>query len=662
MPASGRATPIEIDGFRIVRKLGSGGTADVYLAEQRMLGRNVALKVLAAPLDSDDAARFENEARTIARLDHPHIVRILEVGRSADGRPYFSMPYLPNGDLAHRSDRQQTGWILATLRALLDALAYAHERGVIHRDVKPENVLFDADDTPYLVDFGIALDHDSEQRLTRSGAILGSTGYMSPEQARGQPTDGRSDLYSVGVMLYEMLTGQQPYAAKDALSMAIAHAQDPVPKLPAARIVWQDFVNHALAKKPEDRFATARDMLAELERIAPHVNDPASSIAALWYRLRHRPGRSIGVLIGLAALALAVALLAALATETRGPATAPAESMQTMPASGNDRLLGTAELDQLIRDGNALLSAGALIEPDGNSAAARFVRVLDVYPDNPEALRGIRDVCDTLGARIATTVRHGDGSAALDLYQQAQRLADRAGIRQQAFWPPFVQKVRQSVRLALRRAEGQPARSAALKPIADALGIVPPETTTPAVPASTALPVGSLAQGTPLQDDGGPPMTVISTARGHGYALSRQPVTYASFAEFMRLSGRATSPCRRAGNVLSAMLRRSWRHPGHATMPAQPVTCISWNDARAYLGWLSQRTGQRYRLPSATEWAAAHTIKGALDPAYGHSDWLRCTGACLRVDYRGSAGNGDSTPDEGYTTVGFRVLRELDGA
>ena len=233
------ANPLpEIAGYRVLRRLGQGGMAEVYLAIQLSLQREVAIKLLALENAVSDelAQRFEREARTIARLDHPHIVGIHEVGRSSTGLPYYTMPYLPNGDLGRRRLRGDSRAVLAVLRALVDALAYAHAHGVVHRDVKPDNVLFDKNDRPLLTDFGIALattiDHD--HRVTERGRTLGSSGYMSPEQARGSDVDARADLYSLGVVCHELLTGDLPFQGIDALSMAMAHVEDPVPRLPAA--------------------------------------------------------------------------------------------------------------------------------------------------------------------------------------------------------------------------------------------------------------------------------------------------------------------------------------------------------------------------------------------------------------------------------------------
>jgi serine/threonine protein kinase len=260
-----------IAGYKFQRRLGKGGMATVYLATQQSLDRPVAIKVMAPEALRDEVSkqRFENEARTIARLAHPGIVGIHEVGRTDEGRMYYVMPYLPNGDLSKRDLSGDEARVVDVLRELLSALQQAHTHGIVHRDVKRENVLFDAGDRPQLTDFGIATQRaDDTGRLTSQGMALGSSGYMAPEQARGVRVDARADLYSVGVLAYELLTGHLPYQADDALALALKHAQDPVPRLPPGRQHWQAFVERAMAKAPDDRFADAAQMREALERIA----------------------------------------------------------------------------------------------------------------------------------------------------------------------------------------------------------------------------------------------------------------------------------------------------------------------------------------------------------------------------------------------------------
>ncbi len=258
-----------IPGYRFQKRLGQGGMATVYLATQESLDRPVSIKVMEREALADETSmqRFENEARTIAKLTHPSIVNIYEVGRTADGRMYYIMPYLANGDLAQRDLRHNEQRIVEVLRTLLSALDYAHARGIVHRDVKQENVLFDAADRPLLTDFGIALSKRDTSRITTAGLAVGSSGYMAPEQARGDVVDGRADLYSVGVMAYELLTGKLPFRSPDALTLALMHVQNPVPRLPPEKRHWQAFIDRAMAKAPQQRYRDAQQMLYMLDRV-----------------------------------------------------------------------------------------------------------------------------------------------------------------------------------------------------------------------------------------------------------------------------------------------------------------------------------------------------------------------------------------------------------
>ena len=272
----------DIPGYRVVRLLGRGGMSYVYLGIQESLDRQVAIKVISPRALNDEMSllRFEKEARTIAKLQHPDIVGIHAVGRMEWGLLYYVMPYLSHGHVGRRDLRNEQPRIIGVLRALLGALDYAHAQGVVHRDVKAENVLFDQNDRPMLTDFGIATSKRDKGRMTGAGNAIGSWGYMAPEQARGERVDGRADLYSVGVLTYEMLTGTLPFRNEDTVALALMHAMDPVPRLPPDKAHWQVFVDRALAKRPEDRFVSAREMLLALDAIALERSASASVVQA----------------------------------------------------------------------------------------------------------------------------------------------------------------------------------------------------------------------------------------------------------------------------------------------------------------------------------------------------------------------------------------------
>ncbi|MFN9739965.1 MAG: protein kinase domain-containing protein, partial [Pseudomonadota bacterium] len=243
---------IQVPGYQIQRQIGVGGMATVYLAVQTSLEREVALKVMTPALVADPnfSRRFLQEARTLASLSHPNIVSVFDVGVTDDQLHYFSMQLLPGGDLAQRIRSGPIGPTEAArlLAGVARALGFAHLRGFVHRDVSPANILFDATGNPVLTDFGIARALTSVSRLTHAGASVGTSLYMSPEQARGGAVDARSDLYSLGAVVHEALTGRPPYDGEDGFAIAYAHVFEPVPRLPPALAAWQPLLDSALAK------------------------------------------------------------------------------------------------------------------------------------------------------------------------------------------------------------------------------------------------------------------------------------------------------------------------------------------------------------------------------------------------------------------------------
>jgi eukaryotic-like serine/threonine-protein kinase len=263
--------------YRIVRKLGSGGMADVYLAEDEELGRRIAIKILNDRHANDEqfVERFRREAKNAAGLSHPNIVSIYDRGE-AEGTYYIAMEYLDGRSLKElvvaRGPLPIPDAIDAT-RQVLAALRFAHRKGVVHRDIKPHNVMADADGRLKVTDFGIA--RAGVSQMTEAGSIIGTAQYLSPEQARGAPVDQRSDLYSVGVVIYEMLTGTTPFSGESPVEIAMKHLSDP-PRPPSVERpdIPPDLdmvVLRALAKNPDDRFQTAEEMDAELERVSRGV-------------------------------------------------------------------------------------------------------------------------------------------------------------------------------------------------------------------------------------------------------------------------------------------------------------------------------------------------------------------------------------------------------
>ena len=248
---------VAIPGYKTVKIIGKGGMAKVYLAIQESFDRQAALKIMSPHLTGDPifGERFLREAKIIASLNHRNIVPVYEVGQHENFH-YLSMEYLPGGDLKSRLIKGiRPDEALAVICETASALSYAHSKSYIHRDIKPENILFREDNTSVLTDFGIAKALDThDANMTSTGMIVGSPHYMSPEQALGKKIDTRSDLYSLGVVLYEVLVGRPLYKADSSVAAAVKHISEPIPKLPDCYACLQEILEKMVAKKPEDRF------------------------------------------------------------------------------------------------------------------------------------------------------------------------------------------------------------------------------------------------------------------------------------------------------------------------------------------------------------------------------------------------------------------------
>ena len=257
--------------YELEKLVGSGGMSNVFRAHDRLLERTVALKILHEQYTRDDdyVERFRREARAVAKLAHPNIVTVIDRGEQ-DGRQFIVFEYVdgPNlKDLTRNGPLEVRDAIGLTLQ-VARALSFAHDRGLVHRDVKPQNVLLNEDGQAKVTDFGIARSLDV-QGVTQTGTVLGTSDYIAPEQARGQKVDPKTDMYSLGAVLYELLVGEVPFSGDNFVAVAMRHVNEPVPSVLGARPdcpARLDFaIQRAMAKDPDDRFASMDDFVAELE-------------------------------------------------------------------------------------------------------------------------------------------------------------------------------------------------------------------------------------------------------------------------------------------------------------------------------------------------------------------------------------------------------------
>ena len=309
--------------YRLEARIGAGGMSTVYRALDETLQRQVAIKLMNREVatDSDQLERFRREARAVAQLSHPHIVGVIDAGED-EGRPYIVFEFVEGETLKERIRRQGRLPITEAIAYAIEiarALGTAHARHIVHRDVKPQNVLIDEEGSAKVTDFGIARTLD-EDGLTADGRVLGTTDYVSPEQALGQPVTGQSDLYSLGVVLYEMLTGEVPFKGDSQVAVAMKHVREVLPDLqsrrPEVSAALAAVIDNATAKRVEDRYADDAEVIADLEDVLAIETSRAGSATGevtsvlrtlpsqkrqrVPFRIRHR---MIALLVGLIVVA-----------------------------------------------------------------------------------------------------------------------------------------------------------------------------------------------------------------------------------------------------------------------------------------------------------------------------------------------------------------------
>jgi serine/threonine-protein kinase PpkA len=452
---------IEIAGYRIQQLLGKGGMASVYLALQESVQREVALKVMAPTLVGEEfGERFLREARIAARLRHPHVVQVHDVGRSGDWH-YIAMEYLSGGPLLRRDPPRDLPFTLRAVREIATALDYAHRRGVVHRDIKPDNILLRDDGAAVLTDFGIARASDSA-RMTQVGMIMGTPHYMAPEQASGEPIDGRADLYALGIVFHELLLGRVPFDADDWVAVGMMHLSAPLPRLPPRLGLVQPLLDSLLAKQPAERFQSGAELAAAIEDVEdslssadavprrrtpgatrPAVRDPGPPTAAephfgelgslaVGATPRTRPRRRASAISPAARGWLLGALLAVMLVA--GAAWHWRDALRDV--------LPKTQYASLLQDADRALAAGHLSAPDGSGARQLYARVLAADPDDERATAGMRQVATGL---LQQAARHIEGER-LDAARAALQEAREVGVAATAIAP---------LEQALREAEQQ---------------------------------------------------------------------------------------------------------------------------------------------------------------------------------------------------------------
>lgn len=390
--------------------------ATAYLALQESLGREVVLKVLDTRnvANSDMVERFMAEGRIVASLNHPNIITIYDIGIAEDNL-YISMEYVQGGDLKQRIKKGvPPDDVLDYMAQLTSGLQAAHKRNIIHRDIKPANILFRQNGTPLITDFGIAKQTSLDSELTSTGMFLGSPNYVSPEQADGHEIDGRSDIYSLGCVLFEMLTGSKPYSFSSVIDIVIQHKQAPVPNLPEELAEFQPLIDRMMAKQCSNRFTDSAALLEAIESLRNQRRERLQRQASI--SQDRQPGQHshrrplIRVLIVL--LILSAGFLGAmffvdarLNQETDRASTASTRSV--LLEEGGQAVVTPADTEtatagenrqEVIRALNWLgrqsLEEYKLTYPPRDNAYYYFTKLLELEPGSEQARQGISNIAD----------------------------------------------------------------------------------------------------------------------------------------------------------------------------------------------------------------------------------------------------------------------------
>ncbi len=475
---------IEIPGYKVEQLIAEGGMSSVYLALQESLGRRVACKVLKKFDSQSQTDRFFHEGRIIASLNHRNIITIHDIGTIGE-RPYIAMEYLEGGSLADRiAEGMSPGAALALITDMALCLDFVHQQGIVHRDIKPANILFHADGTPKLSDFGIAKQLDINQERTLDGSAVGSPYYLSPEQAEGKVPDGRSDIYGLGIILYEMLTGRKPYAAASHIETIVAHLGDPIPLLPEKYAVYQTLFERMVAKDPDRRLGSAHELLETIRTLprpaqAERRRSPAppaktSGKATMDGFKRH--GVSLAAALALALIAAVFWLRDSPHAPARAPVVeqapadtpraasppdepqpvieptqappAPLETVQSVDETLFTRVTDNSDVETapvtpdaitaspedpvvaLMRAAEDALKDQRLTTPADDKALDYYRRVIAIEPDHAAARAGIDNIADRYSALARRAHRDGNDRLARVYLQRGIEVRPRhAGLR-----------------------------------------------------------------------------------------------------------------------------------------------------------------------------------------------------------------------------------------
>lgn len=443
---------LRIPGLKILREIGRGGMAKVYMATQESLQRPVAVKLMQHVDRPGFYTRFMNEGRFMAALSHSNIIDVIDVGEVM-GYYYIVMEYLPGGDLAQKVENGiKPITALKLAMRIAGCLDYLHAKGIVHRDLKPANILFRGDYNPVITDFGIAKLFLDDNELTQVGAVIGSPFYLSPEQSdTNRPVDGRSDLYSLGVILYEMLTGERPFNGEHFAAIVYAHHSQPIPRLPDALARYQPLIDKLLAKQPDERYQSGQEVVQAIRALSSRKQpenpaaetEPPEDPASHWRIPNYFLFAGLTVVLAMFIVLmfgkhdttpsapsqpvptaeLTQAPQPNVQTEPAEPPMQPGEEPGTeTPSDVEANASGTPEvaiaepelspIRRLLKQGYANIDRARLTLPAHDNALLKFQQILSLEPDNEAAKAGIRQIVRWYDRHARLAIENNDPAKA----------------------------------------------------------------------------------------------------------------------------------------------------------------------------------------------------------------------------------------------------------
>jgi len=554
------AADMQLPGYTILRKLNSGGMATVFLATQLSLNRTVALKIMKPELDYDPEFhnRFQREAEIVGQLSHPNIIPIYDIGRY-NGMNYISMEYLPAGSLDQKIKKGITANTAANyVMAMASALAHAHIKGYVHRDIKPENILFRADGSPVLTDFGIARLVKSDSSMTQVGKVVGTPYYMSPEQAKGEVLDGRSDLYSLGVLFYEMLVGSRPFQNDDAFALALQHIGEQAPRLPLDVVIYQDVVDRLLAKKPAQRFQNGRELIQELKQVKSASQATITQTQALPNNTQLFKAISFNFL----------------------------NSFQFTLKKIFKKLQSFTARDDQIHSSNPMLDATQVFNSPTDTPQAQMWKVkyvviallalcvisYGIFLANKEIKTDDSTTVKLMPFKVSTEPNFAKVRI-LNIKEKYQPdMALPQGNYQLEISAPGYDTKIEWIHFS---SVHTPLQYELYKSVSDSSNLLAPE--------MIEIVVAGADSNASSSDKSG----FNKSALEKNFYIGKYEVTFDEYDYFAKT------------NQLDLPDDNGWGRG------KRPVINVSWNDAQAYLSWLSKTTGKRFRMPTDTEWEFA---------------------------------------------------------